>query len=153
MTTTEQAVAANLIEAAVGAGGFDTFVSVVERAGLTVLLQGPARHTVFAPTDGAFAALPPAAREQIAEGRLDLLKAIVKGHLVIGRVRAERFTGRRMSGKAVGGAALTIAGDDGISVNGAMVVRPNIMAANGVLHGVDRVLWPKLAQLESAPRS
>jgi uncharacterized surface protein with fasciclin (FAS1) repeats len=28
-------------------------------------------------------------------------------------------------------------------VNGASVVRPDIEAANGVLHGIDRVLWPR----------
>jgi|CXWL01.1.fsa_nt_gi uncharacterized surface protein with fasciclin (FAS1) repeats len=147
----EQTGPANLVEAAKEAGGFDTFVSIVERSGLNVLLQGPARHTVFAPTDDAFASLPQTARDKIDEGQSEFLKAIVKGHMVIGRVRAERFNGRRMSGKAVGGAPLTIAGDDGISVNGAIVVRPNIMAGNGVLHGVDRVLWPNT--LGAAPQS
>lgn len=144
VTTTDATAAADLIEAAAGAGGFSTFLALVERAGLSALLRGAARHTVFAPTDEAFAGLASASREKLAASdKSAFLQSVVKGHLVVGRVRLDRFVGRRIRGKSVDGGELVIAGTEGVSVNGAIVVRPDIMAVNGVLHGVDRLLWPE----------
>jgi|CXWL01.1.fsa_nt_gi uncharacterized surface protein with fasciclin (FAS1) repeats len=141
---------ADLIAAARAAGEFETFLAAVERAGLSGLLQGPARYTVFAPTDEAFAKLSSdEAAKLSAPGKL--LTAVVSIHLVAGEVRAARLAGRRIRGKSVEGGELVITGAKAIDVNGAIVVRPDILAANGVLHGIDRLLWPKLAQRAPKP--
>ena len=42
------------------AGNFNTLVAAVKAAGLVDTLKGPGPFTVFAPTDEAFAKLPPA---------------------------------------------------------------------------------------------
>ena len=141
---------ADLIAAARAAGEFETFLAALERAGLSGRLQGAARYTVFAPTDEAFAKLSSdEAAKLMAPGKL--LTAVVSLHLVAGEVRATRLAGRRIRGKSVDGGELVITGANEIDVNGAIVVRPDILAANGVLHGIDRLLWPKLAL--RAPKS
>ncbi len=50
----------DIVDTAVGAGTFTTLVAAVEAAGLVETLKGEGPFTVFAPTDAAFAALPPA---------------------------------------------------------------------------------------------
>jgi uncharacterized surface protein with fasciclin (FAS1) repeats len=143
-------IAATLIDAAEQAGGFDTFLSVVREAGLESLLAGAAKHTVFAPTDEAFAKFPQATLDKLAAPeQRELLTAVVSMHLVAGQVRTERLKGKRIRGKSVQGGELVINGADAVTVNGAVIVRPDISAANGVLHGIDRVLWPKLARDQS----
>ena len=142
---------ANLIQAAKAAGGFNTFLGMAQRAGLTSILEGAGPYTIFAPTDEAFAKIPRSARDKLMPGsQVELLKAIVSGHLVSGRMLSQRLQGRRIRGKSVQGGELLIDGGEAISVNGAQVVRPDIVAENGVLHGIDKVLWPKGAQLELA---
>lgn len=135
-----------LLAALAGAGGFSTFLSLAEQAGLAKRLKAPGRFTLFAPTDEAFAKLPAAKLEKLrrpAQG--ELLGAMVATHLVAGQVLTPRLAGRRIRGASVQGAELVINGAGPIKVNGAVVVRPDIMAANGVIHGIDTVLWPKLA--------
>ena len=54
---------ADIVETAARAGSFTTLVAAVRAAGLTDTLEGPGPFTVFAPTDAAFAHLPPGALE------------------------------------------------------------------------------------------
>ena len=56
-----QAQAKDIVETAVGAGTFKTLAMALTEAGLIEILKGPGPFTVFAPTDEAFAKLPPAA--------------------------------------------------------------------------------------------
>jgi uncharacterized surface protein with fasciclin (FAS1) repeats len=141
----------DLLSAAAEAGGFTTFLSLAEQAGLPELLKA-GRHTIFAPTDEAFAKFPAEATEKLGlpEQRA-LLRAVVTGHLVAGQVLTRQLAGKRIRGKSVGGGELVIAGAKKFTVNGATIVRPDIMAANGVLHGVDKVLWPTRREAGAPP--
>jgi uncharacterized surface protein with fasciclin (FAS1) repeats len=136
----------DLLAAMAGVGGFTTFLSLAKQAGLAKQLKGPGRYTLFAPTDEAFAKVSAGVLDKLKQpSQRDLLKAIVAMHLVTGQVLTPRLAGRRIRGKSAHGAELVINGAKAITVNGAAVVRPDIVAANGVIHGIDRVLWPKLA--------
>jgi len=136
----------DVIEAGVRAGGFDIFIALAEKAGLDEVLRGSARHTVFAPTNQAFNNLSSGMLDDLKKPeRRDALVALVKMHVVVGKVRVDRFVGRRMHGKSIGGALVSIDGADGVRINGARVVRPDIAASNGMLHGIDAVLFPKAA--------
>lgn len=134
-----------VLQVARRSGGFATFLEMVETLDLGDMLDLPAKHTLFAPTDEAFSKVPKAtlAKLKRPEEKL-LLKAVVTMHLAAGQVVIERLKGRRIRGKSIEGSDLVISGVGAGVVNGAAIVRPDIMAANGVLHGIDRVLWPKL---------
>jgi uncharacterized surface protein with fasciclin (FAS1) repeats len=53
------ALKANIVDTASGAGNFKTLVAALSAAGLSSTLSGPGPFTVFAPSDEAFAKLPP----------------------------------------------------------------------------------------------
>jgi uncharacterized surface protein with fasciclin (FAS1) repeats len=134
----------NLVDIARAAGGFASFLEAAEAAELLDTLQGPGPFTLFAPTDAAFAKFPAATLSKLMQAdQKPLLRSIIAFHFAEGRVAAGRFAGKKIRAKSYEGGELLVDGSSGIVVNGARVVMPDLGAVNGVLHGVDKVLWPK----------
>jgi uncharacterized surface protein with fasciclin (FAS1) repeats len=127
----------------VSAGKFTTLVAAVQAAGLADTLKGPGPFTVFAPTDEAFAALP-------AGTVADLLKpenkaklaAILTYHVVSGKVTSGDIAGKSMDVKTVQGSSLKVDAMQGVTVDEAKVVTADVMASNGVIHVIDKVVMP-----------
>lgn len=133
----------DIVDTAVSAGSFTTLVSAVKAADLVSTLKGPGPFTVFAPTDAAFAKLPPGTVEGLLkpEGR-DKLKAILTYHVVPGKVLAADVV-KLTSAKTVQGADVSIAVEgSNVKVNGATVEKTDIAASNGVIHVIDTVILP-----------
>ena len=85
------ASAADIVDTAV-AGKFNTLVAAVKAAGLVDTLKGPGPFTVFAPTDEAFAKLPPGTLESLLKPEnKDKLQSILKYHVVAGKVMAQTW--------------------------------------------------------------
>ena len=139
----------NLVEVAVGAGSFKTLVAAVQAAGLVETLKGPGPFTVFAPTDAAFAKLPPGALDGLLADPA-ALRSVLTLHVVPGRVAAGDIV--RTSGaspRTVNGAALDIVVREGrVYVNGAQVVTADVRATNGIIHVIDTVILPASAPAE-----
>ena len=143
MAITSHASAADLVDTA-AAGHFNTLVAAVKAAGLVDTLKGPGPFTIFAPTDEAFAKLPPGTLENLLkpENKSQLQK-ILTYHVVAGRVTAKDVA-KLDSAKTLAGESLTIhAGPAGVTVNNAHVTRTGIPASNGLIHVVDTVLLPQ----------
>ena len=137
------ASAADLVDTAI-AGRFNTLVAAIKAAGLVDALKAPGPFTVFAPTDDAFAKLPPGTLENLLqpENREQLVK-ILKYHVVPGEMMAKDVM-KLDSAKTLQGANLTIhAGNGGVMVNNAHVSKTDIAASNGVIHVIDTVLIPE----------
>jgi len=135
-------IMADIVETATNAGSFKTLVTVIEAAGLLDLLQSPGPYTVLAPTDEAFAKIP---TNTIASWLEDIpkLKKILTYHILFGEVLTENLL-ELSSAETVEGSVVGIDTSDGIKVNGAKVLTPNILADNGVIHIIDAVLIPAL---------
>lgn len=127
-----------IAEIAAGSEDFSTLVSLVEAAGLVDTLNGEGPFTVFAPTNDAFAGLPPAVVAYLTNpAHVDALTRVLTYHVVGAEVMA---TGEVAS---VEGSALDVVADDmGLTVNGAHVTRTDVDASNGVIHAIDTVLIP-----------
>ncbi len=133
----------DIVDTAIGAGSFNTLVAAVSAAGLVDTLKGPGPFTVFAPTDEAFAALPAGTVESLLEpANRDQLVAILTYHVVPAKVMAADVAGQTVTAKTVNGAKLTVDGRKGVMINDAEVVQADIMASNGVIHVVDKVILP-----------
>jgi uncharacterized surface protein with fasciclin (FAS1) repeats len=137
------AAKADIVDTAVSAGSFKTLVAAVQAAGLVNTLKGDGPFTVFAPTDAAFAKLPPATVESLLRPENKLkLQAILTYHVVPGKVYASDVL--KLSGaKTVQGQQVDIVVSDGhVTVDGAHVVKADIETSNGVIHVIDTVLIP-----------
>jgi uncharacterized surface protein with fasciclin (FAS1) repeats len=131
-----------IVETAISAGSFNTLVTAVKAAGLVETLSGEGPFTVFAPTDDAFAKLPEGTIPALLKDK-DKLTAILTYHVVAGNVMAKDVV-NLTSAKTVNGQSLTIMVKDGtVMVDGAKVVKTDIVCSNGVIHVIDSVVLPK----------
>jgi uncharacterized surface protein with fasciclin (FAS1) repeats len=137
------ASAADIVETAV-AGNFNTLVAAVKAAGLVDTLKGPGPFTVFAPTDEAFAKLPPGTLESLLKPENKAkLQSILTYHVVSGKVMAQDVV-KLHSAKTVEGQDITIKTMNGrVTVDSASVTKTDIVTSNGVIHVIDSVLLPK----------
>ena len=135
--------AGDLVDTAVAAGQFTTLAAALEAAGLVDTLKGEGPFTVFAPPDAAFAALPAGTVENLLkpENKAQLV-ALLTYHVVPGRVTAAQVAGMSSATTVQGGEIAIAAADGAVSVDGARVVTADVMATNGVIHVVDKVLMP-----------
>lgn len=131
----------NIVQTAVAAGQFKTLASLLTKAGLAGTLQGKGPFTVFAPTDAAFAKVPKATLAGLAKNKAKL-RAVLLYHVVKGRVTAAQAMKLR-SAKTLQGKSLSIRVRNGkVVVGGATVVKANVLASNGVIHVINKVLIP-----------
>ena len=132
---------ATIVDTAVAAGQFTTLTKLLARAGLVKTLQQPGPYTVFAPTDAAFKRVPAATLNGLLKDKAKL-KAVLLYHVVAGKVTSAKVA-ELSSAKTVGGKTVRIrvAGSK-VFVNRSEVTKADVMASNGVIHIVNRVLIP-----------
>ena len=125
-----------------GTGVHDTLVSALSHAGLVGALQGDGPFTVFAPTDQAFtdAGFDLAAFDTDEENAT--LVDILTYHVVLGAVASDDITDG-MTVDAYNGDSLGFTLSSGtVMVNDATVTQSDLMASNGIIHAIDKVLMP-----------
>jgi len=132
--------AKDIVDTAAAAGQFNTLATALKKAGLVDTLKGKGPFTVFAPTDEAFARLP---KEQLDALLADpaMLAAVLTYHVVPGKLMAKDVKAGDVS--TVQGASLTVRTAGGVMVNDARVLKTDIVADNGVIHVIDRVVLPR----------
>ena len=138
------------------ASNLTTLVAAVKAAGLIDTLMGAGPFTVFAPTNAAFAKLPPGTVDTLVKPENKAkLTGILTYHVVAGKMTAADLKAEAMKNggkatlKTVAGGTLTVQEDKGkwVVVDGsggmAAIETPDVLQANGVVHVVDAVLMPK----------
>lgn len=122
--------------------GFSTLVDFVVQAGLAETLSGPGPFTVFAPTNEAFAKLPPEVVQAVSND-VDLLRKVLTYHVVPGKVLSTDLS-NDMTAASVEGTELrfNIYGGKTVTVNGKRVINADVQASNGVIHVIDEVIFP-----------
>lgn len=117
-----------------------TLNRLLVNAGMAETLRGTGPFTLFAPTDEAFKAVPAKTMSELSANP-ELLKSVLGFHAVAGAMPAAKVNNGKA--KSVQGAELNLAKAGGfVTVEEAVVVSPDVMASNGVVHVVDRVLMP-----------
>jgi uncharacterized surface protein with fasciclin (FAS1) repeats len=135
----------DLIQTAQASGQFSTFLKAVSSVNLTSVLKTNQNLTLFAPTDAAFAALPADQRDKLmAPENGPLLQKVLTYHLINAKVDSSKIKGAKGEVASVEGSPLMLDGSGATPmVDGANIVQADVMASNGVLHVVDKVLLPK----------
>lgn len=141
----------NIPATAQKAGTFKTLLAAAKAAGLVDVLAGDKPMTVFAPTDDAFAKLPAGTVESLLKPEnKEKLAAILKFHVVPGRVFSNDVLSKKELQTAQGG-MLTAAMKAGApTINGAGLVATDIDASNGVIHVIDSVMLPPAATVKTS---
>jgi uncharacterized surface protein with fasciclin (FAS1) repeats len=137
----------NVVQIAEHNPQFSTLVAAVKAAGLVHTLEGSGPFTVFAPTNRAFAALPKGTLKTLLKpANKGELASILTYHVVPGALKASQVSpgsvktvdGATFTVNSAGG-KLTITDGKGQTVH---IVKTDIIASNGVIHVIDRVLLP-----------
>jgi uncharacterized surface protein with fasciclin (FAS1) repeats len=128
---------------------FSILVQALTKAELATTLQGTGPFTVFAPTDAAFTAfLSTAGYASINDVPKAALTQILLNHVVSGEVKSTDLTTTYIKTLAKGPASTTNnlsmfvnTASGKVKLNGvATVTTADIMASNGVIHVVDKVI-------------
>jgi uncharacterized surface protein with fasciclin (FAS1) repeats len=140
----------NIVEIAVGDERFSTLVAAVTAAGLAETLSGPGPFTVYAPVNDAFAALPTGTVETLLkpENKGDLTNVLLYHVDDRKLMAAEIPAGSNYFKPILASERLCISkGADGVKIADgtgemATVIIADIIADNGVIHVIDKVLLP-----------
>jgi len=137
--------AGNIVELATQLGA-NTLVKLAADAGLAGTLETGGPFTVFGPTDEAFAKLPREVLERLMRDKT-LLADVLKYHVVSGKVYSSQ-----LSNELTAPSLLTDKGmpvkirvniyGQKITADGSPVVLADQNATNGVIHVVNRVMFP-----------
>src|SRR5215472_3520142 len=145
----------NIIQNAVNSKDHTTLVAAVKAAGLVETLQGPGPFTVFAPTNAAFAKLPPGTVDSLLKPDMKAkLTGVLTYHVVPGRLSARdlmdaaKKNGGKAEFKTVEGDTISVESKGNMIIirdakgNASKVTIQNVFQSNGVIHVIDRVLLP-----------
>lgn len=135
----------NITKTAASLPQFSTLVSLLKQAKLAGALTAKGPYTVFAPTNAAFKKLPPATLAAVKSDPA-LLKKVLLYHVVKGDVRASQVvklngkSARTLEGQRV---SIDVRGGSVFLNNTVRVTKTDVLATNGVIHVIDKVLVPK----------
>jgi uncharacterized surface protein with fasciclin (FAS1) repeats len=133
----------NIVEVAASSAQFRTLVQAIEAAGLVETLAGEGPFTVFAPTDEAFAAVPAEALAALLADT-DALTAVLTYHVVPGELPASQVLSTSALTTVNGAEASISIGEDGLPrIDDAVITATDIEAKNGIIHVIDRVIFPQ----------
>ena len=137
-----------VVDVIVNSPNHNTLEAAVVAAGLAGTLSGDGPFTVFAPTDAAFAALPPGTVAALLADPQGALTNILTYHVV----GAEALSSSLSNGQTIttlNGQSVTVTiNADGVFINDAKVTVADIQADNGVVHVIDAVLLPTVSTKE-----
>jgi uncharacterized surface protein with fasciclin (FAS1) repeats len=135
----------NITKTAASLPQFTTLVSLLKQAELAGALTAKGPYTVFAPTNAAFKKLP-AATLKAVQSDPALLKKVLLYHVVNGDVRAAQVvkldgkSARTLEGQRV---SIDVRGGSVFLNNSVRVTKTDVLATNGVIHVINKVLVPK----------
>jgi uncharacterized surface protein with fasciclin (FAS1) repeats len=117
-----------------------TLTRLIQEAGLAETLRAAGPMTIFAPSDEAFKAVPAKTLADLASDK-ELLKSVLTYHVLAGKVMSAEVKNSNV--KTVQGANLAVAkAGSFVTVEDALVTQADVLATNGVIHVIDKVLMP-----------
>ena len=122
----------NLLELATSDGNFGVFIDMIEAAQMEHVLTNGDPLTVLAPTNAALAGL--------VDREVSYLTSFIRDHLLAGAHTTTAIIGAGSVRSLAGEIFNVDAFGTLLAVGGAVIVRPDLRASNGLLHGIDHVL-------------
>ncbi len=127
---------------AASTGAHDSLVAALTQANLVPALQADGPFTVFAPTDAAFAAAGIDLASFDTDEENATLVDILTYHVYSGSVESSAVTDGLTVTMLNGDEATFTVADGAVSIGDATVTQPDVIASNGIIHVIDKVLMP-----------
>lgn len=130
-----------------GQGNFTILVDALEASGLDEGFEKTGPFTIFAPTDAAFEALGTETIESLMSQPTGQLVKILLYHvltepaLVLSEDITDGMTAATQEGMNVG-FEVNPDGIDGVKVQDSLIIASDLLATNGVVHAIDKVMFP-----------
>jgi len=138
----------NIVQTASSDDQFSMLTAALTKAGLVSALEGEGPFTVFAPTNDAFNDL----FSQLGIDGLDDLSAetltpILLNHVVSGNIKAADITTGYVStlnntAPGQNQVKVFVQKSGTVTVDGSQVIAADVMASNGVIHAINKVILP-----------
>jgi uncharacterized surface protein with fasciclin (FAS1) repeats len=133
-------LAADIVDTAATDRSFNTFVTALESTSVASTLKNSGPYTVFAPTNEAFAKLPPGTWENLSKDK-EKLKQVLAYHIIPGKITVSEIKPGNVN--TTEGHTLKLTSDNGkVTVNEANIIQSDLAADNGVIHAIDAVVLP-----------
>ena len=132
----------NVIDTAIRTGIFQTFTRLLEGSPLEQRLRSTEAFTLFAPIDMSFAYLSSETFDGLLRAENQGILSEVFGYHVVPRKIMFPDLCDLCKIPTVCGAELTVDNTTELRVDGAKLLHVDIVACNGVIHGIDRLLMP-----------
>jgi uncharacterized surface protein with fasciclin (FAS1) repeats len=125
-------------------GDFSILTKALDAAQLSKVLASQPNLTLFAPTDAAFKALPPAQLTALLlPDNAPILQKVLIYHLVNLPLDSSKIKGSKGQVPSVETSKLQLDGSgDVLKVDGADIIQSDVRASNGIIQVVDKVLIP-----------
>lgn len=144
----EKVAEMSIVDVAAEAGSFTVLIQAAQKAGLADFLSSEQNITVFAPTDAAFATLlTDLGLTSLDELDASTLASILSYHVVSGMAYSNTLTSGvvpSLNSNSPDKEPLSLmvnVGND-VMINDAKVTAADVMASNGIIHVIDKVLLP-----------
>lgn len=154
-TTAPSAASGDVVGVLASTTEYAPLALAIKNADLETTLKGAGPFTIFAPNDVAFSKVPKPTMDELTKDHAKLAK-VLKYHVVAGKYTKADIIKALGAGKGkailktVDGESLTLSVNDKSNLqitdakgNAALVIAFDLMATNGVVHGLNGVLMPQ----------
>jgi uncharacterized surface protein with fasciclin (FAS1) repeats len=134
---------------------FRELMKAAKIGGVYDLLRNPGPFTIFAPTNEAFDALKPGELDRLKSAP-DKLKEVLLYHALAEKLPRAKISAQGNAKSSLGPEVQFRTVGDRATVNEARLLDPEMPCTNGILHAVDKVLFPpgfKLPEKAVAPKA
>ena len=120
-------------------GKLGYFLEALKFAGLIDTFSGPGPYTFFAPSDKAFFRLPKKVLHSCFKNEMKL-KELLLAHVMADRVLAEDVQEMGVAKMVDGKIRPIVVKDEAMMLDGAKIIKSDIICSNGVIHVIDSVI-------------
>jgi uncharacterized surface protein with fasciclin (FAS1) repeats len=145
----------NMVSTLKASPDFTILTKALDATNMSGVVSATPGLTLFAPTDAAFKALPPAQLTALLDPKnVPLLQQVLTYHLVHLDLDTSKFKGARGPVQSVEKGNLQLDGSGTVpKVNDANIIEADVRASNGLIQVVDKVLIPTDVKLPTATAS
>jgi uncharacterized surface protein with fasciclin (FAS1) repeats len=145
-----EAAPKDIIDTALAAGSFTQLAAALTEAELVEALKGDGPFTVFAPTDDAFDAFEDENPGVLAGLSKAELSGVLTYHVISGVAALSTGLKDDQVLMTLAGSPVLIDLTGGAKIADAAITTPDIVASNGVIHVIDKIILPPSDDIVSA---